>query len=353
MKQIKEQRRVVHLLSVFLLALLLVEQIFPAMVSAETMVSAGTIVSVGTMVTDKGAESADTHFISIDTAHVYEGMEQSFSKGYEPVIKKNTMQLVIPFRGAEELKGNKITVAVGFESGTECPFYYKNYQKKVKGTKENLYLYKCNMELKEDRVNGSYPVHLTVTAKTQTGKNVTEQFTIYVEITDGKVQQSGNGTSNDGDGMNGAGASNDGDGMNEAGASDDGDGMNEDENPRADDPGMQEDQETSQTQSGDAVSEEPVSHQPKLLLESNSLADQSLTAGESYPMVLTIRNCSKTSGIENVKLSLTSEEAGLSFEKSGFYYESVAAGGNLVVEQQITVDKKTAMGKVGVQITIE
>lgn len=37
------------------------------------------------------------NMISIETNRKYEGMKHSFSKGYEPSIKKNTMFLVVPF----------------------------------------------------------------------------------------------------------------------------------------------------------------------------------------------------------------------------------------------------------------
>ena len=42
--------------------------------------------------------------ITIETNKKYEGMKRSFSKGYEPSIEKNTMNLVVPFVTKQELE---------------------------------------------------------------------------------------------------------------------------------------------------------------------------------------------------------------------------------------------------------
>ena len=52
--------------------------------------------------------------IRIDSAKEYEGMEHSFSGGYEPAITENTMLLVVPFVTEEALKENRIWVGVTF-----------------------------------------------------------------------------------------------------------------------------------------------------------------------------------------------------------------------------------------------
>ena len=89
--------------------------------------------------------------ISIDTNKKYDGMNTSFSKGYAPSIQKNTMRLVVPFQTDLPLKQEVLLVGVSFEREENSPFYFKNYQKKVKQTKRGIYLYQCRIKLKKDR----------------------------------------------------------------------------------------------------------------------------------------------------------------------------------------------------------
>ena len=100
--------------------------------------------------------------ISIDTNKKYSGMNASFSKGYVPSIQKNTMHLVVPFQTDLPLKQGALLVGVSFEREENSPFYFKNYQKKVKQNNRGIYLYQCRIKLKRDRVNGQYPLRLTV-----------------------------------------------------------------------------------------------------------------------------------------------------------------------------------------------
>ena len=122
--------------------------------------------------------------IVIDANKKYEGMEASFAQGYEPAIQKNTMTLVVPFMMKQETEQDRIVVGISFEREENSPFYYKNYQKKVKKSEDGIYLYRCRIQLKEDRVNGQYPLRLWVQAETSE-ERLQQEFNIYVEITDG------------------------------------------------------------------------------------------------------------------------------------------------------------------------
>lgn len=124
--------------------------------------------------------------VRIDANKKYKGMNASFAKGYTPSIKKDTMQLVIPFRTDGAPEGQTLLVGVVFEREENSPFYFKTYQKQVKRSKNGVYLYRCRIRLKKDRVNGQYPLQLYALVKTPQG-TVREEFTIYVEISDGRA----------------------------------------------------------------------------------------------------------------------------------------------------------------------
>lgn len=62
------------------------------------------------------------HMISIETNRKYEGMKHSFSKGYEPSIRKNTMFLVVPFTTKAKLESDRMIVGISFEREENSPF---------------------------------------------------------------------------------------------------------------------------------------------------------------------------------------------------------------------------------------
>ena len=91
--------------------------------------------------------------VRIDANKKYKGMNASFAKGYVPAIKKNTMQLVIPFLADAAVEQERLLIGVAFEQVENSPFYFKNYQKQVTPSKNGVYLYKCKIRLRRDRVN--------------------------------------------------------------------------------------------------------------------------------------------------------------------------------------------------------
>ena len=76
--------------------------------------------------------------IVIDANKKYEGMEASFAQGYEPAIQKNTMTLVVPFLARMDVKNHRLQVGVSFEKGETSPFYYKNYQKSIRESEDEI-----------------------------------------------------------------------------------------------------------------------------------------------------------------------------------------------------------------------
>lgn len=285
--------------------------------------------------------------ISIDASHKYKGMAAPFSKGYEPSITKDTMTLIVPFLSDQKMQGDQITVGIDFEREENSPFYYKNYQKRVKKLKDGVYLYQCQIRLRKDRMNGQYPLHLWVEGKAkQDQKNkdyengfpqdqdiIHQEFTIYVEITDGKALVCGKD-----------------DNDNAESVLDDGEAKENFPQESEEMPSQfSEDIPVEQTQDDQS---EQVS-QPRLMINENSLQGKSLAAGESTEWNLSLLNCSSRYAIENVKVSLSSDSKEISFEKMAWYFEKVAPRSSLDLSQTLTVVKKAAVEPVQIQFQIE
>ena len=250
--------------------------------------------------------------ISIDTDKKYEGMKKSFAKGYLPSVKKNTMTLVVPFIVKMPLEEDGLLVGVSFDREENSPFVFQNYQKRVKKSGAGVYLYKCKIKLRKNRVNGQYPLYLTVLAQTEE-ELIRQEFTIYAEISDGRAATLA-------EEQEGA----------EAAAPEDG-GTQEREN----------------------APEEEVVHQPRVMLLQNSLQGDAVQAGSSAAWTLTAKNCSSTQAVENVKVTLLWEGSEVSFEKNAWYFERVAAEGSMDLSQTVTAARKAAEGPVSLQLQFE
>lgn len=274
--------------------------------------------------------------ISIDATHKYEGMEASFAKGYEPFIEKDTMILTVPFVSEVKMRGNHITVGIDFEREENSPFYYKTYQKQVKLSDTGVYLYQCRIKLRKDRINGQYPLHLWVEGKEVQEKEpvLRQEFTIYVQITDGLVPDTADGVG----GLLGN------DSKVEDGSKEpiDMPGQEGVLTPPSEDSSFEPSQNTEEKTS-----------QPRLMVNRNSLQGQAIEAGSSVLWSLFIQNCSSREPVENVKVTLSSENRDLVFEKTAWYFEKVSAKNELDLSQNVTVIKKAAVESVQVQFQIE
>ena len=284
----------------------------------------------------QASETAYERRIAIDSSHKYEGMEAPFAKGYEPSIRKNVMTLVVPFVCEDKLEGNKLTVGVDFENKNDSPFYYKNYRKQVKQTRESVFLYKCRIKLKKERFNGQYPLYLWVEGKAA-GVSFHQEFTVYVEITDGKAALA--------EGGEGGGSLAGGDGSSDLKGGDD--------FAQSAGGGGEEGQFPGQDVSGASSSAEENSSQPRLMVAANSLRDNVLEAGSSTPWNITVQNCSRKRVVKNIKVTLLCESKDLVFEKNAWYFEQTAANAAMDLSQNLTVTKKAAADPIQVQFQIE
>lgn len=98
--------------------------------------------------------------------------------------------------------------------------------------------------------------------------------------------------------------------------------------------------------------EAEVSHQPRLLVTSR-LAENALKAGSTMHWTVTVKNCSKTEAIENMKVTLTAESQDIVLEKNSWYFEKTGEGKTLDLSQNITVGKKAAEEPVMLQFQFE
>jgi hypothetical protein len=139
--------------------------------------------------------AADESILKIDNQHVYDGMGQSYSEGYTPSVKNGVASVILPVLSSVSLNGSTLTATPNLGDTTASPFIYKNYLKNVPlstntvdgGTASiSAYYIRFDLPLKSQRYNGVYPVAITLTGTTANWEPVSETFTVYITITDGK-----------------------------------------------------------------------------------------------------------------------------------------------------------------------
>lgn len=103
---------------------------------------------------------------------------------------------------------------------------------------------------------------------------------------------------------------------------------------------------------GQSAEEAEVSHQPRILVTSQ-LPENALKAGSTTSWAVTVKNCSKTEAIENVKVTLTAEGQDVTLEKASWYFEKIGANKTIDLSQNISVGKKAAQEPVTLQFQFE
>lgn len=154
----------------------------------------------------QGTGGANAAAFAIDNKHVYQGMEKSYSRGYTPKTEGTKAVIVLPLQAKCALAGKKLTAALKTGDSGSQPFVQKNYEKTVRfgyhtagkkaraaksGKKVGCYLVTFNLKLKKERDNGSYPVTISVNAEDRNGNAVSQEFTVFVSIMDGRGAEGG------------------------------------------------------------------------------------------------------------------------------------------------------------------
>lgn len=244
----------------------------------------------------------------IDNENCYEGMDKSYSQGYVPRVEAGTVYLVVPLLCNTELQENHIRAALNLGDSQLAPFVSKNYEKTIflqsvpvnngAGRAES-YVAAFSLELKPDRYNGSYPVLLTVQGTDKSGKGLQQEFTIYVNITDGT------------------------------------------------DPDAEP--------STEAVTEEPVTYVPKVMVESVHFSKEEILAGEEVTADITLVNTSPSEGVRNmtVRVSTPGEYFTLLHESDSFYIDTIPAGGQAVLSVSYEVNGAAPQGQYDLELSMD
>ncbi len=143
--------------------------------------------------TDMGTTEASRVYLGIDTAHVYENMDSSYSQGYIPKVENGTVHLVVPFLASGPLKND--CLAVELDLGENAPFVYANYRKEVRKSEFHsgetpdpveTYLFCCDIALESNRRNGKYPVTVRAVGYSEAGYRAELTSRIFITVADGR-----------------------------------------------------------------------------------------------------------------------------------------------------------------------
>lgn len=283
-------------------------------------------------------------YLEIDNSRIYEGMDKTFREGYTPVVKDKKVLLVVPFLELTPIKGGEIQAEVNLGDTATAPFVFKNYnttlkketyrfvgnvqldkegkpvtKKEEKGEQSEVKAYVMNLEmdLKEEVQAGSYPVIITFTGKTESGKKVSKKCTFYVTVKpeikdDAKGDGQGSDVPVDGGGDYGGYSGGGG-----------GDG--------------------TQT---------PLP-QPKVLLEDYSISQVPMLAGQEASVRVQFLNTNKSTYIQNIKVTVSAQNNTLKFNRKSFYIDKVGAKESFEVSFVAEVLKDTTENTDTLVFTVE
>ena len=90
--------------------------------------------------------------------------------------------------------GEQVNISVGLGDPKTAPFIFNNYDTAVSlkenkladGKTKESYLVDLSLPLAENRVNGNYPVVVTAKYPLMDGTVKTQEFTVFVKVTDGQ-----------------------------------------------------------------------------------------------------------------------------------------------------------------------
>lgn len=243
----------------------------------------------------------------IDNENCYEGMDKTYSQGYVPRVEAGTVYLVVPLLCNTELQENRLRAALSLENSQLSPFVSKNYEKTISlqtvpinngAGKTESYVVAFDLELQPDRYNGSYPVMLTVQGTDTKGKDLQQDFTIYVNITDGK-------------------------------------------DPNAE-PTTEE------------MTEAPVTYAPKVMVESAHFSKETIQAGEEVTADITLVNTSQSEAIRNMTVTVNAPEEHFTLlsESDSIYVDAIPAGGQKVISVNYAINGAAPQGQYNLEVAM-
>ena len=238
--------------------------------------------------------------LAIDDQNTYEGMEKPYKSGYTPTVKDGKVTVVLPLKAEENL--GKLTVTPNLGDPATAPFVFRNYQKtvtvseqEVNGTKETrkVYYIRFDFTLTKSRTNGTYPVVIDVQ-----GQDISQSFTSYVTITDGKEPNTG------------------------------------EEIP--------------------AVAEPKPESQPILIVSDSTISPETPEAGGAFTVDVKITNTSEKKAVQNMTVTVTTDNPMISLEEPSntFYYEKFGKGHTETLPLHFLAEASTPPGKYTITLTM-
>lgn len=241
--------------------------------------------------------------LQIDTENKYSGMDRAYKDGYMPKVENGNALIVLPLIPNGEIYDNKLTITpdLGGVSGS-TPFVVSNYQKtinlseeKINGTKETkeLFLVKFSLPLLDSRINGVYAVGISVKGYDSEGNVISDIFTVYVTITDGKS--------------------------------------------------------TEQPQ----IQPETPTAEPVVIISDSIVSPEIPEAGEEFTLELTFKNSLDTKSIKNMLVTVSTDSLQINIEEDGdiFSIKSIEKNGTAKLKIKMSTDRAITAGKYIINFT--
>ncbi len=234
--------------------------------------------------------------LEIDSSHIYSGMDTAYEDGYLPRIEDGVMHIVLPLRCSGALWDNKLDAAVSLDSSASSPFVVENLQKTFylesiipenSTEPQDIYLVSFDILLAEGRRNGTYPVTINASGFDYKGSPIKTTFTLYITITDGKVDKP----------------------------------------------------VVSQV---DTPTAEPVVYISKTVIE-----PEAIQAGESFTMTVTLKNSITTKFVRNMLVTVDTGNVQIDLEEDSniFPVDRIDAGGEVELTVHFSTDTSLPSGK--------
>ena len=258
----------------------------------------------GQIATDTDAIKATT--ITIDNKNKYDGMDKTYQDGYVPTVSAGKAIVVLPLVSDGAIKENVLKTSIDLGDAQSGPFVIKNYEKDVTllnhkvndgtGTVDS-YLVAYTLDLKSDRINGTYPVVIKIKGQDISGNQLQEQITTYVTITDGK-------------------------------------------NPNIE---------------PEPVLDEGPTFAPKVLVQSYEYSKNPVIAGDEITATITLINTSQTNGVRNMTVTAgaTNEYLTLLSTTDTIYIESIGAGEKYLVTFKYKVSAIAPAGQYNISLSMD
>lgn len=270
---------------------------------------------------DKQEESTDVE-LYIDNQTVYEGMDTSYSNGYIPKEREDSVEIILPLLHKGEILNKEIRVSPNIGDTQENPFIYKNYDMYVKEkeittaeqkAKKSVYYIKLTLELKQERMGGTFPITWEISGESIGSKKFKQTFTTYVNVTEKMAEEKEEAEEE----------------KTEIGET--GEEANTAQNGGEINAGLPEDgitQEDAEKKSS-----------PKLLHIGTTCEEEEVVPGESAVFHLQFQNMSEKENINNVSLSVTSQEKDISIlnESTVWYFEHIGHKETIEISVEVLV----------------